>query len=416
MKNNTGTGNKKEKTKILAYSHSPKTHTGFGTVIFELVRRLQDTQRYDISILGINDYGDPSPLDGRFKVYPMQGDPSGLNRLVEVFLREQPDIFLTLNDLEETYRYPSFVLDARQKLDKRIPWVGYFPIDGTPIHPECVEVVRQFIDKPVVISEWGAKQFRNESGMDIPYIWHGVDTNRFKPMSEEEKKEMIEKEFPKLKDKFVVSCVGYNQLRKQYNLLLEAFKIFSKNKSDVALYLHTTQVTPLGWNIPRMAKTIGLDETDVFYTQGVREAFGIHWVLMNKIYNIADVFFLPSVGEGFGLPFAEAQACGVPIVTQDCSSITEVVGDAGIMVKPKGHMFFPHDYDKKRPMPSPKDLAKALDRLYEDEDLRKNMGAIGRERTTIDERFSWDFAARKFDKIFTELMEQSSSFSIKEVI
>jgi len=33
---------------------------------------------------------------------------------------------------------------------------------------------------------------------------------------------------------------------------------------------------------------------------------------------------LPSMGEGFGLPIAEAQACGCPVITQACSSMTEL--------------------------------------------------------------------------------------------
>ncbi len=51
-------------------------------------------------------------------------------------------------------------------------------------------------------------------------------------------------------------------------------------------------------------------------------------------YNSAEVFILPSVFEGFGLPVLEAMACGTPVIVSDASSLPEVAGDAGLCVPP----------------------------------------------------------------------------------
>jgi SAM-dependent methyltransferase len=45
-----------------------------------------------------------------------------------------------------------------------------------------------------------------------------------------------------------------------------------------------------------------------------------------------DVFLLPSKGEGFGVPIVEAQACGVPVITTNCTAQPELV-EGGWLVK-----------------------------------------------------------------------------------
>ncbi len=51
-------------------------------------------------------------------------------------------------------------------------------------------------------------------------------------------------------------------------------------------------------------------------------------------YQRASVLVAPSRYEGFGLPVLEAMACGTPVVASRGSSLTEVVGDAGVLVDP----------------------------------------------------------------------------------
>jgi len=53
-----------------------------------------------------------------------------------------------------------------------------------------------------------------------------------------------------------------------------------------------------------------------------------------QLYNQADVFIYTSLFEGFGFPPLEAMSCGLPVICSDSSSIKEVVGDSGILLKP----------------------------------------------------------------------------------
>ena len=53
-------------------------------------------------------------------------------------------------------------------------------------------------------------------------------------------------------------------------------------------------------------------------------------------YNGADVFIMPSKGEGFGIVFLEALSCGVPVIAGNCDGSREAVlnGKLGILVNP----------------------------------------------------------------------------------
>ena len=82
-----------------------------------------------------------------------------------------------------------------------------------------------------------------------------------------------------------------------------------------------------------------------------------------RYYALADLFVFPTLLEGFGLPLAEALACGTPIVTTGAGSSPEVVG-------PGGHIVPPRD---------PVALAEAINRLLADANLRQRLGESGRE-------------------------------------
>ena len=79
----------------------------------------------------------------------------------------------------------------------------------------------------------------------------------------------------------------------------------------------------------------------------------------------ADVFALPSTGEGFGLVFLEAMAFGKPVVGVAAGGVTDIVrdGENGFLA-PAG--------DAQR-------LSDALRTLLEDGSLRARLGAAGAE-------------------------------------
>jgi glycosyltransferase involved in cell wall biosynthesis len=68
---------------------------------------------------------------------------------------------------------------------------------------------------------------------------------------------------------------------------------------------------------------------------------GIRWLgrvpdeELAALYRGARCFVYPSLYEGFGIPVAEAMACGAPVVTSSGSAMAEVAGDAAVLVDPR---------------------------------------------------------------------------------
>jgi len=94
------------------------------------------------------------------------------------------------------------------------------------------------------------------------------------------------------------------------------------------------------------------------------------------LYGGALGFVYPSLYEGFGIPVLEAQACGVPVMTSNNSSLPEVAGDAALLVDPT-------DVDA---------IAEAMRRLATDDALRAELVQRGFENV---KRFSWEKCARE---------------------
>jgi len=60
---------------------------------------------------------------------------------------------------------------------------------------------------------------------------------------------------------------------------------------------------------------------------------------MRKFYQTADLFFFPSLLEGFGFPPLEAMACGTPVLVSDIPVLRETLGQAAFFSTPTAEQF-----------------------------------------------------------------------------
>lgn len=108
-------------------------------------------------------------------------------------------------------------------------------------------------------------------------------------------------------------------------------------------------------------------------------------------YAQASIAIVPSLYEGFGLPAAEAMACGVPLICSDGGALPEVVGDAAYVVRAG-------DVDN---------LHAALTELLNNKSLCEQYGAKGRAH--ILQQLSWDCVGKKMERFYFQTLNQLQS-------
>ncbi|MCP4845933.1 MAG: glycosyltransferase family 1 protein [Acidimicrobiales bacterium] len=167
-----------------------------------------------------------------------------------------------------------------------------------------------------------------------------------------------------------VLWVGTTEPRKNLVRLVSAMKQIP----DIPLVL----VGPAGWKEDAARVTAPLGERARIVGR-VDEATKHAW------YAAADVFAMPSLLEGFGLPVLEAMGHATPVVTSAGTATEEVVGDAGDTVDPT-------DADA---------IAGAISGLLADPDEATRLGEAGRERAVT---MTWAAAATATADVYRRVL------------
>jgi len=112
-------------------------------------------------------------------------------------------------------------------------------------------------------------------------------------------------------------------------------------------------------------------------------------------YAAADLYVSPSREDSFGLPVAEAMACGLPVITSINAGVADLIHDGT-------DGFILRESDNAQA------LAKMLMRLHSDEALRRNVGAAAANTTT---NWTWDQNAHDVWELLKEAANKRSRFT-----
>ena len=112
-----------------------------------------------------------------------------------------------------------------------------------------------------------------------------------------------------------------------------------------------------------------------------------------EVYAACDVFVLPSVSrlEAFGIVALEAMSTGKPVIVADIPGVREIIEDGrdGLLADPV----------------NPRDLAEKIRRLLSDPEVRKTMGARGREKVL--ESFSIERVTDRIEAVYRAILDGS---------
>jgi len=293
----------------------------------------------------------------------------------------------------------------------------YYPSDGGGGLPKGCENILKKVNLPIAMARYGRDQAKIAHGIDSAYIPHGYDPKVYYQLNKEERDKL--RETWMLRDKFVVGVMGRNQGRKMHDRALKAFKLFSIDKPDAVLLLHLDPNDPAQtFNINDLINRYKLNNRVLFTGTSFYNPFT--YTAMNNVYNLMDIYFSSTSGEGFGLGTIEAMACGVPQVMPDYTNSRELLLDDGIetglLVKLAGESDFivtPHcdevldgtltgSWDVERGVMSIYDAVEQLNKLYNDRELLKKFS----EASVVKAKkfYTWDRVASLFKEVFDKLL------------
>jgi len=226
-------------------------------------------------------------------------------------------------------------------------------------------------DKIIAISESTKKDilkfYPSVSAEKIKVIYHGFDAEVFSVPRNLEI-ESTTKERMGITGDYLLYA-GAIQPRKNLGVLVDAFNLFKeKTRSEIKLVIAGEKA----WLSDGVFEKIKSSR----FQKEILTPGRLTFADMGTLVRGASAYVYPSLYEGFGIPVLEILASRVPLLCALNSSLGEVGGDA------------PLYFDEK----NPSDLAKKIERVLSDENLRAEMVRKGTEQI---KKFSWEKCARE---------------------
>lgn len=356
--------------KICWASNAPQAPTGYGQQTAQMLPRLRDAGHQVAVAANFGVQGGPLEWDG-FRIYPCGRDYSNDT--------------IPLHAMHWFDRDPGwliFLYDAwtlRNPLYAEMNTAVWVPIDHRPAPPLVVQHFKDYGSVPIAMSRFGEEQLR-ASGLEPLYAPHGIDTNVFVAHDKAEAKKALG--VPE--DRFLVGMMSTNNSaqpsRKAYPEAFAAFSLFAHDKPDALLYVHAEKAGAQGgMELDICAQGRGIRPDQLAFVDQYRYRAGaISQAELAWIYSAFDVLLFPSMGEGFGIPAIEAQACGTPIIVSDYSAQTELVAPgAGYLVAAQPYWDSPQASDFC--IPSIEDIYDSLSHAYQNRDRLAAWGPQCRE-------------------------------------
>jgi len=245
-------------------------------------------------------------------------------------------------------------------------------------HKFIIHFIKIFASHIITVSNYTKQDLiatYNIPAEKISVVYNGYDEEKYSiiPDAKEKLKEKFKIDYP------FILFVGRLELKKNIVRMVEAFGLFRKRHPDDPrkLVLIGQAGIDNGLELAKeKIKELNI-ENDVVFTGWLGSSD------LPLFHNAADLFFFPSLFEGFGIPLLESFACGCPVVCSSTTSLPEVAGDAALM-------FDPTNID---------DMVGRLEQVLLNKEIQDRLREKGLARV---KNFSWNKCARETLKILLD--------------
>ena len=408
-----------KKIKILTISDHPLSPSGVGTQTKYICEALLDTGRYSILSLGgaikHNDYTPKmiEPYNEDWKVIPVDG--YGTQEMIRSILRtERPDAVWIMTDP----RFWGWLWQIENEIRPLVPIIYYHVWDNYPypwfnrkyyVSNDAIATISKVSDDIVKTTAPEVKR---------KYIPHAVDSNIFKPLTQEQITQIrADSLHPDDVDKVIFFWNNRNARRKHSGTLIWWFKewLDKRDLHDKAqLIMHTEPKDPHGQDLQHIINHLGLEDRQVLLS--VTKMPPEH---LAAIYNMVDCTINISDAEGFGLATLESLSCGTPIVVNMTGGLQEQVTDGvdffgvGLIPTAKaiiGSQSVPYIYEDRVDKGQ---FMSALSKIYDvSAETRRDMGVKGRKH--VESNYNFEDFKQKWIDFVDSVIEENGSWETRK--
>ena len=331
-------------------------------------------------------------------------DPFGEDVAVSEYLQQKADLLIVNKETWNLRTIPKWGIN----------FVPICPIDHSPVSSFITSKL-EYAFKVISISRHGQQELQRK-GIKSTYIPNGCRTDLFKPMD----KALCKKAFYFEPDDFIIGLVARNQSRKMIPRQLRIYKRFLEMNPNIKCHLMiwtnvapyrspedtVTSVADVGVHLLPELYELGLGNppNDVRWTkwEEVDKIGGLPdyspsgaWD-MTKLFNSFDVLLGCSGGEGAGIIYLEAAACGVSSVYTDYAAAPEYAGSAGLPVKASDYVIL-NTPGTRYALADIDMAAEALTKIY-----YADREKLAKRNRIHAEKYSWDRVISQYWKPFLE--------------
>lgn len=408
-------------------------NTGLGKCAREVFNRLAKDPVFEIRQFGLSNSQGVEKINFPIARPSGDADKHGEKSLIPLIRDYKPDLIWSNHDVWNLVH----LLKARQSGGFKLIWQPF--IESLPLRRQLGVLWNQ-ADMIVPPTEYARRALLSLPDIDKTKIEAvlgvGVDRSIFSKADAKEKAELRHKylmrtrEFVTLKDPFIIGFNGRNFFRKMtWSLFHLASMLIHKkygkceNCGKIIPYARDYEwqgwiepsccgniVPPNDWGVPPPdfgfwfhipANDIGwrleslMDHYNirrrVLITDGYQVARGIKEEKLSEFYNCLDCY-VSFASEGWGMPYCEAMACGVPVISPASSGGYEVTKDLGLNWTPSE--FIPDvDLSCARALPN---WQSVLEQLFKVVDNQRH---YQREAKRLSGRYNWSSVTNKWKEL-----------------